>query len=127
MSEVDDWLGVSINDYVSTVRQNAKSFDVIWSDPELVRKYPQKWIAAFDGKVQLVEDDVNELLRKLVERNVPRGHAVIEYVEVNPRTLSLHVKRRIQDHTRKAVYSRTDSHYSSFGSRNDLVSCGHSR
>ena len=101
MSEVDDWLGVPINEYVGTLRQNAKSFNSIWSDPEVVSKYPQKWIAAFDGQVQLVEDDVDALLRGLEERNVPRGHAVIEYVEVDPRTLSLNVERRMRECSRK--------------------------
>lgn len=127
MSEVDDWLGVPIKEYVGTLRQNAKSFSLIWSDPEVVSKYPQKWIAAFDGKVQLVEDDVDALLRGLEERNIPRGHAVIEYVEVDPRTLILNVERRIRDCSREALHTRMDPYTSSFSTRNDMVSRRHGR
>lgn len=113
MSEGDDWVGVPVKEFFDTLRKNVKSFDVIWSDPDLVSKYPQKWIAAFDGKVQLVEEDLESLLQSLKEHDVPRGQAVIEFVEENPRTLILNVNRRLQDLSREAIYAGMDTHTSS--------------
>ncbi|MCY4128218.1 MAG: hypothetical protein OXG15_03120 [Gammaproteobacteria bacterium] len=127
MSEIDDWVGVPIEEFVDTLHQNAKSFDAIWSDPDLVSKYPQKWVAAFEGKIQIVEDNLDSLLRSLDESNVPRGHAVIEYVEVNPRTLIVNVERRLQDISRTTLYSRMGAPPTSISTRNDLVSGRHGR
>ena len=93
MEKIEDWLGVSYEEYVRAMEESTRSHNAIWSDPDIVTKYPDKWIAAFDGKVQLVADDMETLLRELDERKIPRNHAAIEYIEVEPRTLILNVKR----------------------------------
>ncbi len=91
MSEIDEWLGVSAQEIEAAFAQSARSFEAISSESDLVEKYPQKWIAVFDGSVQVVDEDLESLLIKLDELAIPRNQSLIKFVEAEPRTLILNV------------------------------------
>ena len=47
---------------------------------ELLRKYPEQWVAIFDQQVAGADPDVDRLLEKLEARGVPKEKAVVERV-----------------------------------------------
>ena len=54
-----------------------------------IAKYPKRWIAIYDGKVQADERSLKQLLVKVDELNLPREEVVVRYVDRNLRRMIL--------------------------------------
>ncbi len=47
---------------------------------ELLKKYPEQWVAIFDEQVVGTAKTLNRLIARLQKKGVPRGRAFVEYV-----------------------------------------------
>ena len=47
----------------------------------LITKYPKQWVAVFDGKVVANAKTLDEVLAELLRQGVPKGEAMIRYLE----------------------------------------------
>ena len=48
--------------------------------PELTKKYPNKWIAFYDGSVVFVADTLDELLQIADKKRLPRDKVVTQFL-----------------------------------------------
>lgn len=55
----------------------------------LIAKYPKRWVAIYDGKVQADAMSLKQLLMTMDEQGLPRQEAVIRYVDRNLRRMIL--------------------------------------
>lgn len=55
---------------------------------ELLRQYPNKWVALCDGQV-MAADTLEGLLQCLAEKGVPSQETPVEYLDPNPLPLVL--------------------------------------
>lgn len=53
-------------------------------------EYPKRWIAVYGGKVQADADSLDHLLARLDALKIPRGKAVIRYMNQNMRRMILY-------------------------------------
>ena len=56
---------------------------------ELLERYPEEWVAIFDGRVVGNSHDVRQLLQCLEERGVPIEKAVLRHLTVKEDVLIL--------------------------------------
>lgn len=54
-----------------------------------IEHYPQRWVAVYDGDVSVDAPTLPELLRRIDEGGLPRGHVVIRYIDKHPRKMIL--------------------------------------
>lgn len=47
---------------------------------ELLARYPEQWVAIFNGEVAAADPDVDRLLELLEERHIPKEKAFVERV-----------------------------------------------
>ena len=59
----------------------------ILNDHALVGRYPDKWVAVWQGEVRAAEDDLDIQLKVLDKNDVPRSEKAIRFIEAEPDTL----------------------------------------
>ena len=57
--------------------------------PRMVDLYPHQWVALYAGEVKAHADNYEAVLDEIDRQNIPRGRAIIRYIDPNPRTLIL--------------------------------------
>jgi len=55
----------------------------------LIAGYPKQWVAIFGGEVAAFAPTLEGLLEQMQERGIPRGHAIIRYIDKNRRKMIL--------------------------------------
>ena len=55
----------------------------------LISKYAKRWIAIYNNSVKADGSNLDQLLTKLDELNIPREHVVIRYIDKNIRRMIL--------------------------------------
>lgn len=55
----------------------------------LIAKYPNQWIAVYQGDVRATADTLEALLDELKKRSIPADKAIVRYIEDNPRIMIL--------------------------------------
>ena len=71
---------------------SAYTRDAAWFSSEherLIGKYEQQWVAVYRANVRATSHDLMRLLRDLDERDIPREHAIIRFIDRNERTMIL--------------------------------------
>ena len=58
-------------------------------EPQLLKKYPKKWIVFYDGKLRAVGSSLPSVLEKADALGLPRGAILAQYLDPNPPTLIL--------------------------------------
>ena len=89
MKESSDWLGASSRSVAESLIEFTKSSELLSSDPQLVERYPQKWIGVCSGEVKAAADDLESLLRALNGQSIVRSETVVRFIEKEQRTLIL--------------------------------------
>lgn len=56
---------------------------------ELVIKYPDKFIAFYQGKVRASSNDMKRLFSRMDRLGIPRAHSVVNFIPAHPRHLIL--------------------------------------
>lgn len=56
---------------------------------QLIERYPNRWIAVYDGKVRAHARTLNALISKIERQGFPRDHVIIRYIDRSERTLIL--------------------------------------
>ena len=56
---------------------------------ELTRKYPNKWIAMYNGDVVVVADCLEDVLNEMDNQAIPRRETVIEFMDTERRNMVL--------------------------------------
>jgi Family of unknown function (DUF5678) len=79
---------------VTQVQQELDRFrgDVLYFEEnraELLRRYPDRWIAVYNKEVVGTAKDPAQLFRKLRQKGIPPGHVVHEYLTENDELLIL--------------------------------------
>lgn len=57
--------------------------------PRMIEKFPQKWIALFDGEVKATDKSFDKLMEKIDEQKLPRGEILVRFIDNTQRTLIL--------------------------------------
>lgn len=57
--------------------------------PRFIEKYPNQWVAVFDGKVEASAKTHDDLLRAIDEKKLPRNRVMTRYIEDRQRTFIL--------------------------------------
>jgi hypothetical protein len=57
--------------------------------PRMIEQYPKQWIAVYEGQVRAVADTLRELLALVDEKQLPREHIVVRFVDRDQRTMIL--------------------------------------
>jgi hypothetical protein len=57
--------------------------------PRLVDKYPNQWVAVYDGKVAAHASTLPAILGKIKRKRIPQAHTIVRYIEKNKRTMIL--------------------------------------
>ena len=55
----------------------------------LLQQYPKRWIAIYGGKVAAQAKTLPALVERMQRLNIPRGRAVVRYIDKNPRKMIL--------------------------------------
>lgn len=55
----------------------------------LIARYPKQWIAIYSGEVAASAQTLPELLKETEAKGIPRGRAIIRYIDNTPRKLFL--------------------------------------
>lgn len=64
---------------ISALAEYRKSSALIFST-EIAQRHPDKWVAAYKGKLVAVEDDQQTLLEELREQSIPVAFAAVYFV-----------------------------------------------
>ena len=56
---------------------------------QLTEKYPNKWIAMYNGEIGVIADSLEYLLEEMDRLGIPRKEAVIEFMDTERRTMIL--------------------------------------
>lgn len=57
--------------------------------PRFIEKYPQKWVAVRSTDEVLAAETLDDLLKDLDDRGIPRSQAVVRFIARSERTLFL--------------------------------------
>jgi hypothetical protein len=57
--------------------------------PRLIDKYPNQWVAVYDGKVAAHASTLPAILAKIKRKRIPQAHTIVRYIEKNKRTMIL--------------------------------------
>ena len=60
------------------------------NERRLLKKYPQQWIALYDGKVRASAKSLDQVISKLDRLGVPANEAIIWYMDTSGRKRILH-------------------------------------
>ena len=66
-----------------------QSMGFLLNDDTLLDRYADKWVGVWHGEVQAAEDDLDNLLKVLDKKDVPRSETAIRFMETEPETLIL--------------------------------------
>jgi hypothetical protein len=55
----------------------------------LIGKYPNQWVAVYDGKVAAHASTLPAVLGKIKRKRIPQAHTIVRYIEKNNRTMIL--------------------------------------
>lgn len=76
-----------VDSELATFRKDAR---VLSSKRErLLRKYPQQWIAVYEGQVAAHATTLADLISMMRDLGIPRGRAVVRFITSNPRKMIL--------------------------------------
>lgn len=84
-----EWLGAPPEDVARSLRDFARSTDLLSNNPALVQRYAGKWVAVTAGQVKAAEDELDSLLAMLDHQGLSRSDTLVHFVETEPRTLIL--------------------------------------
>ena len=56
---------------------------------DLTRKYPNRWVAFYNGKVELMADTLDDLLIMVDKEGIPRDKAITQYLGTKKITMVL--------------------------------------
>lgn len=57
--------------------------------PDLMEKYPDKWVAMADGEIVAIAVSLEDILEELDKLKLGRAGAVVEYLNTHPRSMIL--------------------------------------
>ena len=57
--------------------------------PRLIDKYPNQWVAVYNGKVAAHASTLPAILGKMKRKRIPQAHTIVRYIEKNKRTMIL--------------------------------------
>jgi len=55
----------------------------------LIAKYEKQWVGVYGGAVRASARQLSTLLRRLDQQDIPRGRAIVRYIDRNERTMIL--------------------------------------
>jgi hypothetical protein len=55
----------------------------------LVDRYPNQWVAIFDGKVRAHGRSFHEVLEKIDQEGLPRGRTIVRFIDKGERAMIL--------------------------------------
>lgn len=66
--------------------------------PRMIERYPNQWIALHSGRVRAQDDSLHGLLKSVDKQGIPRGQAIVRFIDDQPRTMILcrNAKRQIR-------------------------------
>ena len=56
---------------------------------QLTKKYPNKWIAMYNGEVDATADSLENLLKEMDRLGIPREESIVKFMDTERRTLIL--------------------------------------
>ena len=56
---------------------------------QLTKKYPNKWIAMYNGEVAATADSLENLLKEMDRLGIPREESIVKFMDTERRTLIL--------------------------------------
>jgi len=59
------------------------------NERRLLKKYPDQWVALYDGKVRASAESFDEVISKLEQQQVPPNQSIIWYMDTSGRKLIL--------------------------------------
>ena len=57
--------------------------------PELLKQHPGKWVVMHEGDIAIVADSLEGALEEVDRLELPRGEAVIEFLDPKPKSMIL--------------------------------------
>jgi hypothetical protein len=78
---------VRLNRDLQRFRKAAQAFSS--EHPRLIDKYPNQWVAVYDGKVAAHASTLPAILGKIKRKRIPQAHTIVRYIEKNKRTMIL--------------------------------------
>lgn len=56
---------------------------------ELTKEYPNKWVVMHNGGVMVIADSLEDALKEMDDRGIPRKGAVVEFLDTERRKMVL--------------------------------------
>jgi hypothetical protein len=78
---------VRLNRDLRRFREAAQAFSS--GHPRLIDKYPNQWVAVYNGKVAAHASTLPAILGKMKRKRIPQAHTIVRYIEKNKRTMIL--------------------------------------
>lgn len=51
---------------------------------DLMKQYPRKWVVAYDEKICAIGDTLDDVLKQLDEKGIPRLGTAVEFLDPSP-------------------------------------------
>jgi hypothetical protein len=67
--------------------RSARSLDMQF--PDLVKRYPEQWVAVFDGKVRAHGPTFEAVMDKIVQEGLPRDRTIVCFMDKGERVMIL--------------------------------------
>lgn len=72
------------------IREFAEAAKVLSSDhPRLIDEHPLHWVGVYQGRVAASAKSLDSLMKRLDEEGIPRGKAIVRFIDSEERTLIL--------------------------------------
>jgi hypothetical protein len=86
---IEELLGDPDENYreIQAFSEDVRAMAQMWA--KLVARYPGKFIAFYQGRVQASSSDMKRLFTRMDSLGVPRAHAVVRFIEAEPGNLIL--------------------------------------
>ena len=57
--------------------------------PQLIKQYPDKWVAMYNGEIAIAEDSREYVLEEMDRRGIPREATIIRFMASKPKSMVL--------------------------------------
>jgi Family of unknown function (DUF5678) len=85
-----EYLGDTPKNIARDLRAFARTGEFLSSNERrLLKKYPEQWVALYDGKVRASAKSLNEVISKLEQQKLPPNKSIIWYMDTSGRKLIL--------------------------------------
>lgn len=85
---VEEMGGASrIHEEIIAFSDRVERLDAKWKN--LIKKYPDKWVAMADSEIIAIADTLEDVLREIDKRGVQRAEVVVEFLDTDPQSFIL--------------------------------------